>query len=72
MVLFSLCFPRELLMIFEVTLMASIMLSNLHGKLAKPVSFLDISVSINGDAFATSVSYKPTDSQLSFVFFLPP
>ena len=32
------------------------------GKLAKHVSFLDISVSINGDALATSVSYKPTDS----------
>ena len=33
------------------------------------VSFQDVLVSINGDALATSVAYKPTDSQLSFVFF---
>ena len=32
------------------------------------VSFLDISVSINGDAFATSVSYKPTDSHSYLLF----
>ena len=32
------------------------------------VSFLDISVSINGDALATSVSYKPTDSHSYLLF----
>ena len=32
------------------------------------VSFLDISISINGDALATSISYKPTDSH-SFLLF---
>ena len=52
--------------------MVSIMLSNSHGKLAKPVCrFLDVSVSINGDALATSISYKPTDSH-SYLCFLPP
>ena len=35
----------------------------------KPVSFLDISVSINGDTLPTSVSYKPTGSQ-SYLLFL--
>ena len=45
------------------------MLSNSHGKLAKRVSFLDISVSINGDALATSVSYKPTDSHSYLLFY---
>ena len=44
------------------------MLSNSHGKLAKHVLFLDISVSINGDALATSVSYKPTDSHSYLLF----
>ena len=34
------------------------------------VSFLDIPVSINGDALATSVSYKPTDSR-SYLLFSP-
>ena len=34
----------------------------------KPVSFLDISVSINGDVLATSVSYKPTDSHSYLLF----
>ena len=52
--------------------MVSIMLSNSHGKLAKPVfSFLDISVSINGNALATSVSYKPTDSHSYLLFSSP-
>ena len=32
------------------------------------VSFLDISVSINGDTLATSVSYKPTDSHSYLLF----
>ena len=32
------------------------------------MSFLDISVSINGDALATSVSYKPTDSHSYLLF----
>ena len=32
------------------------------------VSFLDISISINGDALATSVSYKPTDSHSYLLF----
>ena len=32
------------------------------------VSFLDISVSINGDALATSISYKPTDSHSYLLF----
>ena len=32
------------------------------------VSFLDISVSINGDALATSVSYKLTDSHSYLLF----
>ena len=32
------------------------------------VLFLDISVSINGDALVTSVSYKPTDSP-SYILF---
>ena len=35
------------------------------------VSFLDISVSINGDALATSVSSKPTDSHSYLFVFLP-
>ena len=48
--------------------MVSIILSNSHGKLAKPVSFLDISVSINCDALATSVSYKPTHSHSYLLF----
>ena len=45
------------------------MLSNSHGKLAKHVCrFLDILISINGDALATSVSYKPTDSHSYLLF----
>ena len=32
------------------------------------VSFLDISISINGDALATSISYKPTDSHSYLLF----
>ena len=32
------------------------------------VLFLDISVSINGDALAISVSYKPTDSHSYLLF----
>ena len=32
------------------------------------MSFLDISVSINGDALVTSISYKPTDSHSYLLF----
>ena len=49
--------------------MVSIMLSNSHGKFSETcVSFLDISVSINGDALMTSISYKPTDSHSYLLF----
>ena len=51
----------------------SITLSNSHWQLAKTVSrklwVVDISVSNNGNALATSVSYKPTHAHSYLLFF---